>query len=287
MIAKAQGKFQMFVFLIRGLQRMAEKEKLSDVVRAAIEKSGYLDMLRQAEENGEGTERRENVQEIISVAMEYEESHADATLRGFLEEVALVSDIDNYDATSEAVVLMTIHSAKGLEFPVVFLPGMEEGVFPSQQSALIKEELEEERRLAYVALTRAEQRVYALCAKERLLYGKTLYNPKSRFLDEIGEEYKVEEVLEQKPKYRTEFGEKTKKFSLSNEFTAKSSLTSEVGKTKKVESFVAGDRVKHYMFGEGTVLSVREMGADVLYEVAFDKAGTKKLMATYAKLLKI
>jgi DNA helicase-2/ATP-dependent DNA helicase PcrA len=154
-------------------------------------------------------------------------------------------------------------------------------------AALIKEELEEERRLAYVALTRAEQRVYALCAKERLLFGKTLYNPKSRFLDEIGEEYKVEEILEQKPKYRTEFGEKTKKFTLSNEFTSKSSLTSEVGKTKKVESFVAGDRVKHYMFGEGTVLSVREMGADVLYEVEFDKAGTKKLMATYAKLLKI
>ena len=265
MIAKAQSKFQMFVILIRGLQRMAEKEKLSTVVRAAIEKSGYLDMLRQAEENGEGSERRENVEELISVAIEYEESHVDATLRGFLEEVALVSDIDNYDESSEAVVLMTIHSAKGLEFPVVFLPGMEEGVFPSQQSALIKEELEEERRLAYVALTRAEQRVYALCAKERLLFGKTLYNPKSRFLDEIGEEYKVEEILEQKPKYRTEFGEKT----------------------KKVESFVAGDRVKHYMFGEGTVLSVREMGADVLYEIAFDKAGTKKLMATYAKLLKL
>ena len=287
MIAKAQSKFQMFVILIRGLQRMAEKEKLSTVVRAAIEKSGYLDMLRQAEENGEGSERRENVEELISVAIEYEESHVDATLRGFLEEVALVSDIDNYDESSEAVVLMTIHSAKGLEFPVVFLPGMEEGVFPRQQSALIKEELEEERRLAYVALTRAEQRVYALCAKERLLFGKTLYNPKSRFLDEIGEEYKVEEILEQKPKYRTEFGEKTKKFSLSNEFTSKSSLTSEVGKTKKVESFVAGDRVKHYMFGEGTVLSVREMGADVLYEIAFDKAGTKKLMATYAKLLKL
>lgn len=287
MIAKAQSKFQMFVILIRGLQRMAEKEKLSTVVRAAIEKSGYLDMLRQAEENGEGSERRENVEELISVAIEYEESHVDATLRGFLEEVALVSDIDNYDESSEAVVLMTIHSAKGLEFPVVFLPGMEEGVFPSQQSALIKEELEEERRLAYVALTRAEQRVYALCAKERLLFGKTLYNPKSRFLDEIGEEYKVEEILEQKPKYRTEFGEKTKKFSLSNEFTSKSSLTSEVGKTKKVESFVAGDRVKHYMFGEGKVLSVREMGADVLYEIAFDKAGTKKLMATYAKLLKL
>ena len=287
MIAKAQSKFQMFVILIRGLQRMLELKKLSEVVRAVIEKSGYLDMLRQAEENGESSERRENVEEIISVAMEYEASHADATLRGFLEEVALVSDIDNYDNETDAVVMMTIHSAKGLEFPVVFLPGMEEGVFPSQQSALIKEELEEERRLAYVAFTRAEQRLYSLCAKERLLYGKTLYNPKSRFLDEVSEEYKVEDVLEQKPKYRTEFGEKTKKFTLSTEFTAKSSLISEVGKTKKVESFIAGDRVKHYMFGEGTVLFVREMGADVLYEIEFDKAGTKKLMATYAKLQKI
>ncbi len=286
-VAKAQSKFQMFVLLIRGLQKMAEREKLSDVVRATIEKSGYMDMLRQAEENGESSERRENVQELISVAVEYEETHADATLRGFLEELALVTDIDNYNAETEAIVLMTIHSAKGLEFPVVFLPGMEEGIFPSQQSALLKEELEEERRLAYVALTRAEQRVYALCAKERLLYGKTLYNPKSRFLDEIGADYKEEEILEQKPKYRTEFGEKTKKFTLSNEFTSKSSLTSEVGKTKKVESLAVGDRVKHYMFGEGTVLSVREMGADVLYEVAFDKAGTKKLMATYAKLQKI
>ncbi len=286
-VSKAQGKFQMFVYLIRGLQKLAETEKLSDVVRATIEKSGYMDMLRTAEENGEGTERRENVEELISVAMEYEETHENAKLRDFLEELALISDIDNYDTETEAVVLMTIHSAKGLEFPVVFLPGMEEGIFPSQQSALLKEELEEERRLCYVALTRAEQRVYALCAKERLLYGKTLYNPKSRFLDEIGEEYKDEEILEQKPKYRTEFGEKTKKFKLSEAFTSQSSLTSEVGKTKKVESFVAGDRVKHYMFGEGTVLSVREMGADVLYEVAFDKAGTKKLMATYAKLQKI
>ncbi len=286
-VSKAQGKFQMFVYLVRGLQQLAETEKLSDVVRATIEKSGYMDMLRAAEENGEGTERRENVEELISVAMEYEATHENAKLRDFLEELALISDIDNYDTETEAVVLMTIHSAKGLEFPVVFLPGMEEGIFPSQQSALLKEELEEERRLCYVALTRAEQRVYALCAKERLLYGKTLYNPKSRFLDEIGEDYKDEEILEQKPKYRTEFGEKTKKFKLSEAFTSQSSLTSEVGKTKKVESFVAGDRVKHYMFGEGTVLSVREMGADVLYEVAFDKAGTKKLMATYAKLQKI
>lgn len=286
-IAKVQGKFMMFVLLIRGLQKMAETRKVSEIVRETIEKSGYMEMLRAAEENGEGSERRENVEELISVAVEYEETHADASLRGFLEEIALVADIDNYDGESDAVVMMTIHSAKGLEFPVVFLPGMEEGIFPSQQSALIREELEEERRLAYVAITRARQRLYALCAKERLLYGKTLYNPRSRFLDEIGEDYRVEEMLEQKPKYRTEFGEKTKKFSLSNEFTSRSSLTSEVGKTKKIETFVTGDRVKHYMFGQGTVLNVREMGADVLYEVAFDNAGTKKLMATYAKLQKV
>ncbi len=286
-IAKAQSKFLMFVLLIRGLQKMAETHKVSELVRATIEKSGYMDMLRAAEENGESAERRENVEELVSVAVEYENSHDDASLRGFLEEIALVTDIDNYDSTSDAVVMMTIHSAKGLEFPVVFLPGMEEGIFPSQQSALMKEELEEERRLAYVAITRARQRLYALCAKERLLYGKTMYNPRSRFLDEIGENYKVEEMLEQKPKYRTEFGEKTKKFTLSNEFTSKSSLTSDVGKTKKIESFVAGDRVKHYMFGEGTVRMVREMGADVLYEIEFDRVGPKKLMATYAKLQKI
>ncbi|MBQ7309103.1 MAG: UvrD-helicase domain-containing protein [Clostridia bacterium] len=286
-ISKAYSKFVMFVALIRRLQNMQGKEKLSDIVRATIELSGYMDMLRTAEENGEGPERRENVEEFISSAVDYEERNENATLQGFLEEISLVTDIDHYDQSAETVVLMTIHSAKGLEFPVVFLPGMEEGIFPSQQSAFSPDELEEERRLAYVAITRAESRVFALCAKERLLFGKTQYNTKSRFLDEISEEYKTEEILEQKPKYRTEFGEKTKKFTLSNEFTKKSSLSSEVGKTKVVESFSTGDRVSHYMFGEGTVQSVREMGADVLYEVNFDKAGTKKLMATYAKLRKI
>ena len=244
-------------------------------------------MLRAQEENGEGPERRENVEELISSVIEYEERTENATLQGFLEEISLVTDIDNYDQGSDAIVLMTIHSAKGLEFPVVFLPGMEEGIFPSQQSAFAPDELEEERRLAYVALTRAEQRVYALCAKERLLFGKTQFNPASRFLSEISDQYKTSEIMDQKPAMKTEFGEKTKKFTLSNAFTSKSSLSSEVGKTKVVEHLSVGDRVSHYMFGEGTVRSVREMGADVLYEVDFDKAGNKKLMATYAKLRKI
>jgi len=286
-VSKAYSKFIVFVSLIRRLQDMQEKVKLSELVRATIELSGYMDMLRAQEENGESSERRENVEELISSVIEYEENNENATLRGFLEEISLVTDIDNYDKTSEAIVLMTIHSAKGLEFPVVFLPGMEEGIFPSQQSAFIPDELEEERRLAYVALTRAEQRVFALCAKERLLFGKSQFNPVSRFLSEIAPEYKTGDLLNQKPQMKTEFGEKTKKFTLASGFTTKSSLSSEVGKTKVVESFVAGDRVSHYMFGQGTVRSVREMGADVLYEVDFDKAGNKKLMATYAKLRKI
>lgn len=283
-IVKAQSKFGPFVELIHSLQKAAGTKKLSEVVRDVIEKSGYMAMLLAAEENGEGSERRENVEEFISNAMEYEQRNEAATLGGFLEEISLVTDIDNYDGEAEAVVLMTIHSSKGLEFPVVFLPGMEEGIFPSQMSAFSADEMEEERRLAYVALTRAEQRVYALCARERLLYGRTQYNPKSRFLDEIGEEFKTEELASPKPKFRTEFGEKTKKYVFSSEFNSQSALTGNVGKTKAAETFLVGDRVSHYMFGEGTVLSVREMGADILYEIAFDTVGTKKLMATYAKL---
>ncbi|MBQ8495915.1 MAG: UvrD-helicase domain-containing protein [Clostridia bacterium] len=286
-VSKAYSKFVLFVALIRRLQAMQGRETLSELVRQTIELSGYMAMLRTAEENGEGPERRENVEELISYVMEYEERTEAPTLQGFLEEISLVTDIDGYNQGMEAIVLMTIHSSKGLEFPVVFLPGMEEGLFPSQQSAFSPDELEEERRLAYVALTRAEKHVFALCAKERLLFGKTLYNPKSRFIDEIAPEYKKETLLEQKPKQRTEFGEKTKKITLSNEFTSKSSLISEVGKTKIVESLVAGDRVSHYSFGQGTVISVQEMGADVLYEIDFDTKGRKKLMATFAKLRKI
>ena len=286
-VSKAYSKFILFVALIRRLQDMQGKEKLSEIVRQTIELSGYMDMLRTAEKNGEGSERRENVEELISYVMEYEARTETPTLQGFLEEISLVTDIDSYNQGSEAIVLMTIHSSKGLEFPVVFLPGMEEGLFPSQQSSFSPDELEEERRLAYVALTRAEKHAFVLCAKERLLFGKTLYNPKSRFIDEIDPEYKTETLLDQKPKQKTEFGEKTKKITLSNEFTTKSSLISEVGKTKIVESLVAGDRVSHYSFGEGTIISVQEMGSDVLYEVDFDQKGKKKLMATYAKLRKI
>ncbi len=287
-ISKSTSKFSFFVNLIRELQRIAAEEGLASLVEKTIKLSGYEDMLRAAEENGESTERRENVTELISYAAEYEKNNENATLESFLEDIALVADVDNYDSSADAVVLMTIHSAKGLEFPVVFLPGMEEEIFPSGRSVAVPEELEEERRLAYVAITRAKDRLFMIHTRERLFYGRTMFNPKSRFIDEIGEEFKIEELQKEKQKYRTEFGEKTRKIRISEELFSKSAISSGVGKTRSSEqTFTAGERVRHMTFGEGTVLSAKAMGADTLYEIAFDSVGTKKLMATYAKLMKV
>ena len=286
--ASSQSKFIPFVRLIETLSDFAEKnpDKVSELVRMTIELSGYETMLIAAEENGETSERRENIEELVSNAVEYETSAEEPSLSDFLENVALVADIDNYDKAADAVVMMTIHSAKGLEFPVVFLPGMEEGLFPGQQSVLSPSELEEERRLAYVAITRARDRLYILSAKERLMYGRTQYNMPSRFIAEIPEKDKDEEKPVPKTRFRTEFGEKTRRITISNQLTKPSAVSSGVGKTQSGDVFAAGDRVRHLSFGAGTVLSVREMGADLLYEIAFDSVGTKKLMATYAKLKK-
>ena len=288
-IAKSAGKLNEFVALIEQLQKIEREEPLSVLFRKTIELSGYRDMLVRggaAEED-----RLQNIEELVSNAVEYEQRTENATLESYLEEISLVSDIDNYDKEADAVVLMTIHSAKGLEFPVVFLPGMEEGVFPSSQSSLYPEELEEERRLAYVAITRAKERLYATHVRERLLYGKTQFNPRSRFIDEIPEEY----LLQEQPRHREEpieaaipqepaYPSKKRKKTISDEFFRRSDLSAAVGKTRSYERFSVGQRVSHLTFGKGTVLSVREVGADLLYEIAFDTIGTKKLMATYAKL---
>ena len=286
-ISKAASKFEMFVRMIKSLQAMSKREKLSTVVEKTIELSGYMDMLRAAEEAGEPTTRRENVEEFVSNAVLYETENENATLSSFLEDTALVSDIDGYDKSDDAVVLMTIHSAKGLEFPIVFLPGMEDGVFPSQQCVMSPDELEEERRLAYVAITRAKQKLFVIHAKERLMYGHTQYNARSRFIDEMDKDTIIEDAPKQRTAVRSESNEKNKKTRISNELFAKSSVSGVVGRTTKIESLETGDRVSHFTFGMGTILSVREMGSDILYEIAFDNVGTKKLMATYAKLKKI
>ena len=283
-LSKVAGKFSAFVDMIKSLRNTAQTENLSDLIDKMLDVSGYRAMLVEAELNGESADRRENVEEFISNAVEYEQTHDSPTLSSFLEEIALIADIDNYDTEADAVVLMTIHSAKGLEFPVVFLSGMEDGLFPSQQSALSPDELEEERRLAYVAITRAKDRLYVTCARERLMYGRTVYSVRSRFINEMGSEFMTEDVPKPKVRQAPQPDVRRRPIKISNELLSRSAVSKNVGMTEKIESFAVGDRVRHLTFGSGTVLSVKEMGADILYEIAFDNVGTKKLMATYAKL---
>ncbi len=282
-ICKSAPKLKEFVGLIESLQEISREATLPELFEKVIDMSGYRAMLIAAGE--EEVERLRNVEELITNAVEFEKNRedGDATLENFLEEVALVSDIDNYDEENNAVVLMTIHSAKGLEFPVVFLPGIEEGIFPGLQSAAFPDELEEERRLAYVAITRAKDKLYCIHVRERLMYGRTQFNQVSRFVTEMPEEtFIIDE--EKKPAEPSRSAQiRQKKNVISKEFFTQPALKATVG-SKSFEHFKVGDRVLHATFGEGLILSAREMGTDVLYEIAFDNAGTKKLMATFAKL---
>ena len=306
-LGRSVAKLEEFGRLISELREYAEKASLSELFERTINDSGYREMLVLAGESEK--ERLENVEELISNAVEYQKKKKNATLDGFLEEVALVSDIDNYDREADAVVLMTVHSAKGLEFPVVFLPGMEEGIFPSQQSASEHEETEEERRLAYVAVTRAKEKLFITRAKERLFYGQTQYNPVSRFVREIPEkliEYSEGGFSQRQRDTR----QKVWHFDSVDEVRIK---THDAGTAhaaydgrsagyrqsdarnrgaraeikQSAELIPAGSSVEHHTFGRGMVLSAKPMGSDILYEVAFDSVGTKKLMGNYAKLKKL
>ncbi|MBQ8508467.1 MAG: UvrD-helicase domain-containing protein [Clostridia bacterium] len=282
-ISKTAPRLNDFVQMIRQLKAASETMPVSELIKLVLERTGYAEMLKTS--GIEGLERIANVGELINNAVAYEEDNPEASLTGFLEDVALVSDVDNYDETADAVVLMTIHSAKGLEFPVVFLPGFEDGIFPSIQSAMNPEDLEEERRLAYVAITRAKERLYCVHVRERLIFGKTQFNPRSRFIDEIPEEL-IDLGYIPKPDPAQQTG-RSRKPVISKEFLKKADLASEVGRAETSEHLEVGDRVQHITFGEGEILSAKPMGADIMYEIAFNKVGTKKLMATYAKLKKI
>jgi len=279
-ICKNAAKLKEFVAVIEKLRAIADTAPLSELFEKTIDMTGYRAMLLAGGEAE--ADRLKNIEELISTAVEFERTHEEPTLQSFLEEIALFTDIDNYDNDSNAVTLMTIHSAKGLEFPIVFLPGMEEGLFPSTQSAALPDEVEEERRLAYVAITRAKDKLYCIHTRERLMFGRTQFNPLSRFVSEIP--VSCAEVEESTvPVERRTAPTQRKRQSISKEFFTQPAVKNSVG-SSTYEHFKVGDRVTHLAFGNGTVLSARAMGTDVLYEIAFDDVGTKKLMATFAKL---
>ena len=284
-----------FAEMIQSLRLMLDTDmSLETFVSHMLDITGYRQMLILGGE--EEKERLENIEEFLSGVIEYERNNDEPTLLGFLEENALVSEVDKYDEDADAAVMMTMHSAKGLEFPVVFLPGMEDGLFPGMQSITAgPSELEEERRLAYVAITRAKDELYILRTRTRMLYGRTSANPASRFVEEIPSGL-IREDAPYTPEYeRTSrvyfhaddgYGYGTQKKSAQGAdsgFTLMKKPQPQTGAPTLRE----GDRVKHFTFGEGEIMSVRPMGSDVLYEVTFDRVGTKKLMGNYAKLKKI
>lgn len=288
-LGKASVRLTEFASMITDLRR--EELSVSELVDLVLVRTGYRKMLE--EEGEEGRTRLDSVNELISAAVEYEKRAGDrASLGGFLEEVALVSDIDKYDENADAVVLMTVHSAKGLEFPVVFLAGLEEGIFPSSQCLTDPTELAEERRLAYVAITRAKERLFLTAARGRLLYGRTQFNPLSRFVER---EMPASVLIRDKgdrpaprpaPRREGAYIPPSERVSLSNEFFRRAAAApAERPKTQgKPQLLAPGTRVRHAIFGEGEILSARDMGGDTLYEVRFANGTVKKLMATYAKL---
>ena len=291
-LRRSAKKLQEFCELIEGLRQYVDKISLEDLFKKVLEKTEYIPHLRLDKEKG--AEREENINELISNLMTHEKENEDATLSGFLEEVALMTDIDNYNAQTDAVVLMTIHSAKGLEFPVVFIPGMEEGIFPGVQSMYSTEDIEEERRLAYVGITRAKKNLYLSHAQMRMLFGTTSRNIPSRFIVEIpdaltektGRTQSSRMSFEQLVRGDYERDDSRQVYSGNGYLSKQRAAVKGAAEAPKV-SFSAGDSVRHKVFGKGVIVSSKPMGNDSMLEIAFETAGTKKLMANYAKLEKI
>lgn len=290
-LSRAATKLKSFVALIDGLMEAEQSGdySLAELYNLILEHTDYEKYLKTEKDNPDV--RIENIEELSSNIIKFEEDYAEeASLSNFLEEISLQTDIDNYDAEADSSVMMTLHSAKGLEFPVVFIAGLEEGVFPSIATMMNPDELNEERRLAYVGITRAKEKLYITKAKSRMLMGHTSYNKVSRFVNEIP------------PELLNYTGEK-KTFASTNGFSASSSHIS-IGAGSKftpnksfntfskpaVKSgtvYKKGDCVFHKVFGKGMIMKTEKMGNDTMLEVAFDKAGTKTLMANFSKMEKI
>lgn len=281
--SRSANKLKGFTEEIKYFQKCVEEGMLpTDLLQEIIEKTGYDDYLR--EDPATADDRLNNIKELSSMFIKYQEESEEPNLSDFLEDVALVSDIDSYNEDEDSVVLMTLHSAKGLEFPVVFIPGMEEGIFPGAQSMFDDQELEEERRLAYVGITRAKEKLYLINAQQRMLYGTTNRNQASRFLRELPMSI-TEDVSTRS--YRTPAANRTSIGSATHSSSGAHSFGQTTPKASKpAVDYNVGDTVVHKSFGTGVILSLQPMGNDTLMEVAFDKAGTKKMMANFARLEK-
>ena len=271
------------------LKNIAETKPLDEMLDILLDKTGYAAYMKSL--GDEGIARMENINELKSTMVEYMNGKAEGeeySLSEFLEEISLFTDIDKLDESADAVVMMTIHSAKGLEFPNVFIVGMEDGIFPGVRSMDSLEDLEEERRLAYVAITRAKEHLYITHAQQRMLFGSTNRNLVSRFVKEIPADYinRIDSTV--KTRKATEddviIQNTSKAYTLQSQIANKKI---EQAKKNIVVEYEVGERVKHNIFGEGTVLSVKKMSNDSMLEIAFDKVGTKKLMANFAKIQKI
>ena len=307
-----------FIEQIENLKNKKNELKISDLIKETLKTTGYTKALEQ-EGSVEAETRIENLEEFLTVAIEFEEESAENTLPEFLEGITLSSDIDGMEESEDTVTLMTLHSAKGLEFPVVFLVGMEEGIFPGYKSIGEPKALEEERRLFYVGITRAKQYLYLTCAKHRTIFGSTSYNSISRFVEEIPDELLegYQEAVTTKSKtnyedtgYRWSYGkgQSVKTYKVDNneisttiaaktresegvyQFrTAESFLNSIKQKSEEsdsvdIEKYQAGQRIYHKKFGEGVINYIEKEGEDAKVDITFDKAGHKRLMAKFAGL---
>lgn len=287
-LQRASTKLEAFVHMINELSIQRDKMKISDFITEVIEKTGIIGELKN-ENSVESESRIENIKELISVAMEFEVQEGEQTLQGFLENISLVSDIDTMDEESDYVVLMTLHSAKGLEFPVVFMVGMEEGVFPGTRSLTDETEMEESRRLCYVGITRAMEKLYLTYAYSRTLFGNTTYNGVSRFLKEIPEEL-LDGFVKKPARTAQSFSGSWDTQPASQEKTFTGWTTPKIDSVPKNNPSVnvnVGDTVVHKKFGIGKVTSIEEENGDYKIEIDFKHSGMKRLMAAYAGLVKV
>lgn len=277
-LSRSASKLREFTDMIESFNELSLRESPSAVFMSMLSETGYKLSLEQDKEKLE--DRLQNLDELNSNLIKFREENPEGSLSDFLEEVALLTDIDNYNNESETVVLMTLHSSKGLEFPVVFISGMEEGIFPGMQSMYNPDEIEEERRLAYVGITRAKQVLYLLNTKARMLYGSTKYNLPSRFIGELPEEC-CKSLVKPVKRNVNRFEQKAPQKPISRGFSMRENTP------KNAQTFSVGDAVSHRVFGTGMVISLKPMGNDVLMEIAFDKVGTKKIMANMGAVKKI